>query len=147
MATGPEGEIVGVCLNGIMRRDDPEEIFVCPNKKFEKILNLLDTVDKQADTFGQFPDVDQIMLVKILSVDGSWRGRGIAKALIDRTRFVVIQNFCNNFEEFVTFLLRLRTVVVSNNPYCLNVPGFGMLYSFPDNLKKAKIVEFYQRRF
>lgn len=87
MATSTAGEIVGICLNGVLSRDDPEEEdFQCPNKKFAKILKLLDFVDKEANVFGQFPDVEKILSLKILSVDGSWRGQGIAKALIDKSR-------------------------------------------------------------
>lgn len=89
MAVSESGKIIGVCLNGCMKREDPEEEEDCPNPKFAKILKLLGTVDKQADVFGQFPDVDKVMIVKILSVDGSWRGRGIAKELMDRTRLVI----------------------------------------------------------
>lgn len=86
MAIDADGEIVGITVNGVQNKDDPEEEFYCPNPKFEKILKLLDTVDKQCDIFGQFPDINNVLIVKILSVDSSWRGRGIAKALIDRTR-------------------------------------------------------------
>lgn len=86
MAVDSNGDIVGITVNGVINRDEPEEEFDCPNEKFSKILNLLETVDKQADVFGQFPDIDNLLLVKILSVDSSWRGRGIAKALVDRTR-------------------------------------------------------------
>ncbi|GLV35327.1 speck [Carabus blaptoides fortunei] len=87
MAVAPAGDIVGICLNGVMDRQDPdEEEYECANEKFARILKLLDTVDREADVFGQFPDVNKIISVKILSVDGSWRGKGIAKALMDRTR-------------------------------------------------------------
>ncbi|XP_017786621.1 PREDICTED: dopamine N-acetyltransferase-like isoform X2 [Nicrophorus vespilloides] len=87
MAVSESGKVVGVCLNGAMRRNDVEEDEEdCPNEKFAKILNLLETVDKQADIFGKFPDVNSVMNVKILSVDTTWRGRGIAKQLMDRTR-------------------------------------------------------------
>lgn len=91
MATSRAGDIVGICLNGVLGRDDPEEEdFHCPNKKFAKILKLLDFVDREANVFGQFPDVQKILSLKILSVDGSWRGQGIAKALIDKSRSVFL---------------------------------------------------------
>lgn len=91
MTTNEEGEIIAVCINGILNRDDPPEepaplsSSKC-SKKFEKILNLLDTVDRESDVFGQFPDVNSMMLVKILSVDPSYRGKGLAKTLMDRSR-------------------------------------------------------------
>ncbi|XP_044727986.1 arylalkylamine N-acetyltransferase 1-like isoform X2 [Chrysoperla carnea] len=82
-----KGQILGVTINGVSRPgkavDSSEE---CKNPKFKKILKLLYTIDKQSDVFGQFPDVSSTIDVKIISVDNACRGRGIAKALIDRTR-------------------------------------------------------------
>lgn len=82
------GKIIGVSLNGILERGYINELaeVSCPNKKFEKVLMLLDHVAKESDVFSHFPDVDKAMCVKILSVDGKWRGRGIAKDLMNRTR-------------------------------------------------------------
>ncbi|KYB28020.1 Dopamine N-acetyltransferase-like Protein [Tribolium castaneum] len=82
------GKIIGVCLNGILTRGYLEEIEEanCEDKKFESILRLLDHVAVQSDIFSHFPDVDKAMVVKILSVDSSLRGRGIAKDLMNRTR-------------------------------------------------------------
>lgn len=78
---------MGVCINAVSRRNKCiDESGDCDHPKFKKILKLLYTVDKQADVFGQFPDIDCTMDVKILSVDDAMRGRGIAKALMERTR-------------------------------------------------------------
>jgi arylalkylamine N-acetyltransferase len=82
------GKIIGVCLNGILERgyvDEIEEVN-CNDKKFAKILKLLDHVAVESKIFSHFPDVDKAMTVKILSVDSSLRGRGIAKDLMNRTR-------------------------------------------------------------
>lgn len=57
----------------------------CANPKFAKILGLLHYVSQEADVFGQFPDVQRILNISILSVDSNWRGRGIARALTDAT--------------------------------------------------------------
>lgn len=87
MAVSESGKIVGVCLNGAQLRDQPhEDEEECPNPKFAKIVNLLETVEKNVDIFSRFVDVNKIICVKILSVDGSWRGRGVAKELMDKTR-------------------------------------------------------------
>lgn len=81
-------KLIGVCLNGILTRGYVDEIEEanCEDKKFEKILRLLDHVAVESKIFSHFPDVDKAMCVKILSVDSSQRGRGIAKDLMNRTR-------------------------------------------------------------
>ncbi|XP_063217850.1 arylalkylamine N-acetyltransferase 1-like, partial [Bacillus rossius redtenbacheri] len=84
------GQLVGVCLNGL---DEPghlpemeAKVAGCKNTKFRKILGLLASVEQGADIFTRFPDVRKVLEVRIMSVDASWRGRGIAKALLDRSR-------------------------------------------------------------
>ncbi|XP_075232597.1 arylalkylamine N-acetyltransferase 1-like isoform X1 [Lycorma delicatula] len=93
MAQNNAGDIVGVCLNGIDVRGGTkasEEVNVadeeCSNPKFKKILNLLSVVGKQSDVFGQFPNIDKVLEVRILSVDDNYRGKGIAKSLIERSK-------------------------------------------------------------
>lgn len=86
-AVSASGVLIGVCLNGIVKREgDEHNEDVCKHDKFKKILDLLDTVDEQANVFGLFPEVDKYMSVKILSVDGKWRGRKIAQELMAHTR-------------------------------------------------------------
>lgn len=88
------GALVGVCLNGILSRDDPHQEEECPNPKFAKILNLLNYVDGQVDVFGKFPDCHKVMSVKIVSVDSSWRGRGLAQELVNKTRDLAKEKGC-----------------------------------------------------
>lgn len=83
-ATTASGTIIGICLNGIALRGKVDE-FKATHEKFKLILDLLDTVEDQADVFGRYPDVDKIMYCKILSVDGAWRGRRIAQELVRYT--------------------------------------------------------------
>ncbi|VEN60412.1 unnamed protein product, partial [Callosobruchus maculatus] len=79
--------IIGVCLNSILERNaTEEEPFVSEDKTFDKIVKLLDYVAEHSDPFRKFPECDKAMTVKILSVDGSYRGKGIAKELMARTR-------------------------------------------------------------
>lgn len=75
-------------LNNVMNRGYREE----NNKedsgdktKFNDITTLLDKVEQEADVFQKFPDVDRIMDIKIISVDESFRGQGVCKALINKT--------------------------------------------------------------
>ncbi|XP_022918320.1 arylalkylamine N-acetyltransferase 1-like [Onthophagus taurus] len=93
MAVSASGQIIGVCLNGIIRRNenrencnDDNDNDVHGNEKFLKIIRFLRYADKMSEIFEKFTDVDKVLCVKILSVDGSFRGRGIAKQLMDRTR-------------------------------------------------------------
>lgn len=101
MAITDSGKIIGVCLNGLIERNAPEEEeLIINNSKFSKIFNLLTYVDVEANVFGKYPDVDKMIFVEVLSVDGSWRGQGIAKKLMNKTRYVVhlkILNFLNRF--------------------------------------------------
>lgn len=85
---------MAVLLNGIKHRKAPGEVEPAeppppeglPNTKFRNIVRLLDEADVQADVFGRFPDVDAYIDIKILSVHPAWRGRGIAKQLLGRSR-------------------------------------------------------------
>lgn len=87
MAVSASGAIVGVLLNGKMdppSNDEPEYIRSCTNAKFKKILRLLHHVDKNVNMDGQFRDLN-VLEIRIISVDTNWRGRGVAKALIEKT--------------------------------------------------------------
>lgn len=85
MAVSPSNDILGVCLNGVLvPHDDAGE---CSHPKFEKILTLLDRVSREADVLGKFPGV-KALDIRVASVHEDYRGRGIAKALFDATRWV-----------------------------------------------------------
>lgn len=93
MAITPYGQIIGVCLNGITRKKDSEELDIhnasedsCHNKKFCKIIKFLQHIERESNIFAKYTEINKILCVKILSVDCSWRGRGIAKELMDKTR-------------------------------------------------------------
>ncbi|KRT78701.1 Acetyltransferase [Oryctes borbonicus] len=94
MAATPFGQIIGVCLNGIIRRReelDAEKEDENSNPKFCKIIRFLKHIEKESDIFGKYPEMSKILCVKILSVDGAWRGRGIAKELMHKTRELASQ--------------------------------------------------------
>lgn len=87
MAVSTSGAIVGVLLNGKMDppcEGDPEYITTCENPKFKKILRLLRYVDQNVTRNGQYEDLN-VLEIRILSVDSSWRGKGIAKTLVEKT--------------------------------------------------------------
>ncbi|KAH1019877.1 hypothetical protein HUJ04_009628 [Dendroctonus ponderosae] len=83
------GKTIGICLNGLIKRgylDKGDDGLKITDQKFSKIVRLLDRVAAESDVFSRFPDCDKAMTVKILSVDGAYRGQGIAKELMNKTR-------------------------------------------------------------
>ncbi|CAH1160175.1 unnamed protein product [Phaedon cochleariae] len=68
-----------------MQRGKLEEEFVCEDEKFSKIVKLLQHIEEISDPFQKYPGVDKAIVVKILSVDDTYRGRGIAKELMSKT--------------------------------------------------------------
>lgn len=64
--------------------EEPEYIRLCKNAKFKKILRLLHHIDKSVNMGGQFRD-SKVLEIRILSVDTNWRGKGVAKTLIEKS--------------------------------------------------------------
>lgn len=62
---------------------DPEYITTCENPKFKKILRLLRYVDQNVNRYGHFQGLN-VLEIRILSVDSNWRGKGIAKTLVEK---------------------------------------------------------------
>lgn len=130
MAIMDDGKVVGVCLNSLDKRssssnDDEEE---CSNVKFNKIIKLLDYVDREARVFDHFPEIDRLVNVKILSVDSNMRGKGIAQLLMDQTR--------NNARQEGIKLMR----VDCSSEYSAKAVqrlGFHPIYSLPYNEYKV----------
>jgi arylalkylamine N-acetyltransferase len=106
------GAIVGVFINGFLKRPvrlkkncskicnlylfvnfffkDPKEVpesyaEKCQNRKFKKVLSLMEYIDSQFNIFDICPDVDTVLDGKIMSVSEKYRGYGIAGKLTDRT--------------------------------------------------------------
>ncbi|XP_068158329.1 arylalkylamine N-acetyltransferase 1 [Drosophila tropicalis] len=85
------GQIAGVILNGILRPGETEEalksLVKSDDEKFVKILELIYRQILKADLFNCF-NVDRIFDVRILSVDGRYRGQGVAKELVRRSELL-----------------------------------------------------------
>ncbi|XP_078038321.1 arylalkylamine N-acetyltransferase 1 isoform X1 [Augochlora pura] len=106
MAVSTSGTIVGVTLNGKMEpstEDEPEYIVTCKNPKFKKILRLLNYVDRNVNRDEQLRSLNTLE-IRIISVDTNWRGKGIAKALLEKTMeigkekgFHIIRADCSSF--------------------------------------------------
>lgn len=93
MAVSQTGDIMGVILNNIMRRDDVEEEdnddeSCNENLKFKDIVELLNKIKREADVFAQYPNVDRILEIKIVTVNEAYRGQGVCKALVDKTKYL-----------------------------------------------------------
>lgn len=93
MAVSKTGDIMGVILNTVMLRDDAgeeeDDDETCnKNLKFKDIVDLLDKIKREADVFAQYPNVNRILEIKIVTVNDAYRGQGVCKALIDRTKYV-----------------------------------------------------------
>lgn len=54
--------------------------------KFKDITTFLQKVEQETDLFNKYPNIDRVMDIKIISVDKSFRGKGVCKALIDKTK-------------------------------------------------------------
>jgi Na+-translocating ferredoxin:NAD+ oxidoreductase RnfA subunit len=96
MAVSDNNEIIGVILNNIMCRDDitENEVEVFDESlQFNKILIILDKVQREANVFGQYPNANRIMDLKIITVDKAYRGQGICKALVNKTRYIIIDKY------------------------------------------------------
>lgn len=100
MAVTQTGDIMGVILNNIMHRDDVEEEVdddeICnENSKFKNIVVLLDKIKREADVFVQYPNVNNIMEIKIVTVNDEYRGQGVCKALFNKTKYATkYKNIC-----------------------------------------------------
>ncbi|XP_012274307.1 dopamine N-acetyltransferase isoform X2 [Orussus abietinus] len=87
MAVSTSGAVIGVCLNGrtsAPKDAEPDYIADCANPKFKKVLKLLYFLDKQVTATGRYTGENGVEL-RIISVDSNWRGRGVARALIEKT--------------------------------------------------------------
>lgn len=97
-AVSSNGDIIGIILNGLMYRGDgnkeseenEESEENVEDVKFNYITTFLDKVERDVDVFNRYPNVDGLMDIKIISVDESYRGQGICKALINKTMWVKI---------------------------------------------------------
>jgi arylalkylamine N-acetyltransferase len=87
-AVNSKGEIIGVFLNGIIQKPGKDEVIpklaeLCKHQKFKIIMGMMDYIDEQFNIFDLYPDIDRFVDGKILSVDSTYRGLGIAGKLTD----------------------------------------------------------------
>lgn len=84
----PKNQVVGVALNGVLWPGDLDEaqskLSGMDDAKFRQIFGLLYSVNKRLDLFAAY-NVDRIFECRILSVDHRYRGRGLARELLERS--------------------------------------------------------------
>lgn len=83
------GELGGVTLNSVKTKNDPEDEEI-KDPRFGSIIKLLGYIDANVKIFEKFPDVDKVISVDMISVDDKFKGQGIAKILMDKTRRVIL---------------------------------------------------------
>ncbi|XP_055388889.1 arylalkylamine N-acetyltransferase 1 [Condylostylus longicornis] len=87
MAITEDDEIAGVILNGLVRADQnacQKKLDLSSDENFKKIFNLLNYINSKVNFFDIF-NIDKLFDIRILSVDSKYRGRGIAKNLIEHS--------------------------------------------------------------
>ncbi|XP_020708199.2 arylalkylamine N-acetyltransferase 1 isoform X2 [Athalia rosae] len=133
MAVSSSGAIIGVTINGEMeppKEGEPDYVKNCANPKFKKILKLLNHVDAQANLSKRYPD-KRVLEFRIISVDGSWRGRGVARALVEKTEtmakdlgFHILRSDCSSLFSG-KLCQRFGFVPVYELPYARYTDGEG----------------------
>lgn len=96
MAVSTEtGELMGASLNNAMfRGNEIQEVGEENNEKCSKyndIMGLLDKAERDTDIFGKYPNIDRIMELKIITVNEAYRGQGICKALVNKSKYIIIK--------------------------------------------------------
>ncbi|XP_017005576.2 arylalkylamine N-acetyltransferase 1 isoform X1 [Drosophila takahashii] len=104
-AVNKKGEIIGVFLNGLVRRPSPDDVAEkaadsCDHPKFKKILSMMDYVEEKFSIFDVYPEEELVLDGKILSVDTNYRGLGIAGRLTERAYEYMRENGINVYHVF-----------------------------------------------
>ncbi|XP_065345892.1 arylalkylamine N-acetyltransferase 1-like [Cloeon dipterum] len=83
-----DGKVVGCALNGSQSRQQLDEAikqtYAETDKKFRSIFSMLYDNNRDIDLFTKY-DVHDIFECRILSVDPDYRGKGIARILLDQS--------------------------------------------------------------
>ncbi|KAL0130754.1 hypothetical protein PUN28_002402 [Cardiocondyla obscurior] len=85
MLVNKKGAIVGMALNGILKKGEREEaerrLDELNDEKFKTIFRLLYKLNDKIDLFTKY-EVDELFEFRILSVDADHRGKGLANILM-----------------------------------------------------------------
>lgn len=91
-AVDKNGKIVGVMVSGLSPlkpKDDGSDYVTqaqqCKDPKFAKILYVLAQREEGAKLWEKFPDLEEVLDVKLAATDPNWRKRGIMNNLLAAT--------------------------------------------------------------
>lgn len=88
------GNCLGVAISGVCEKqaegaccpqEDQDDLIYRKHEKFYRIIKLTGELDKRVNLFDRHPGLTRYAEGKVLSVDGRFRGIGIAGELIRRT--------------------------------------------------------------
>uniref|UniRef100_A0A2S2PHN2 N-acetyltransferase domain-containing protein n=1 Tax=Schizaphis graminum TaxID=13262 RepID=A0A2S2PHN2_SCHGA len=93
MAVSAEtGDIIGAMLNSTVCRGDKIKHYCDKNNnkslKYNKIMIILEKDERDIDFFGQYPNIERIMKLEIITVNKAYRGQGICKALVKKSKYI-----------------------------------------------------------
>ncbi|KAK5643355.1 hypothetical protein RI129_007200 [Pyrocoelia pectoralis] len=91
VATDEFSNIIGVSLNELVHKDDPNVPFTCSNSEIQKIVDLIDHIEGIVDVFNKYPNVNSVLHIHVLSVAPTWRRKNLAAELINETRKIANQ--------------------------------------------------------
>lgn len=95
MAVDDNNRVVGVTLNGVLRRGDVEQaqeaLKSSHDERFKKIFSFLYGANLQSNLFEEL-HVDKLFEIRILSVDSACRGQGLATKLMQESESVARAN-------------------------------------------------------
>lgn len=82
-----DGKVIGVCISEIVdknteKTDKNKE----SNGKFAKIHHLITLIKEESNPFQYFSEASKAMAIQVVCVDRTYRGKGIAKRLMEETR-------------------------------------------------------------
>ncbi|EDV45633.1 dopamine N-acetyltransferase [Drosophila erecta] len=145
-------KIVGVVLNGILKPGDTakalSKLDTNGDADFRKIFDLLHRHNLQHNLFEHF-DVECMFDVRILSVDSSYRGQGIANELVKRSVAVARKNGFRLLKADATGIFSQKIfrshgfVVFSEQPYSKYTDGDGQVI-LPVEAPHIKMQQLYK---
>ncbi|KAH8401917.1 hypothetical protein KR009_008700 [Drosophila setifemur] len=130
-AVHKNGDIIGIFLNGLLRRPTPGEVSEsaadsCKHPKFKKILSLFDHVENNFNIFDLYPKENLILDGKILSVDTNYRGLGIAGRLTERAYQYMRDNDINVYHVICSshYSARVMEKLGFHDVYCMQFADY-----------------------
>jgi hypothetical protein len=90
MAVSQNGEVMGGIICNITGRTDIQYDgnFDKYSELNAKVVIFLYKTKLQSNVFGQYPSVDHILDMNIIAVNRPYRGNGICKSLVKKSKYI-----------------------------------------------------------